>query len=132
MKKNTDLGLLILRLAVGVLFLLHGIAKIGHLEGVQYLLSEKGLPAFISYGVLVGEVLAPILLIIGYRTRLAAVVVMFTALAAIWLAHSHEIFALSQHGGWAIELLGLYLFGAKALFFTGGGRLAVSTKNRWD
>jgi hypothetical protein len=29
-----------------------------------------------------------------------------------------DIFTLNEYGGWAVELLGLYLLGAVALFFT--------------
>jgi putative oxidoreductase len=39
---------------------------------------------------------------------------------------------LNEYGGWAVELLGLYLLGAVALFFTGAGKFAVSSSNSWD
>ncbi|VTP65947.1 DoxX [Leclercia adecarboxylata] len=38
----------------------------------------EGLPGFIAYGVLVGEVIAPILIILGILTRPAALVLAFT------------------------------------------------------
>ncbi|MEL1240712.1 DoxX family protein [Flavobacterium flavipallidum] len=132
MNKNTDLGLLILRIAVGGLMLLHGIAKFGHTEGIGGMLTEKGLPAFMSYGVYITEVIAPILILIGFRTRLASAVYVFGALFALFLAHSSELFELSEHGGWKLELLGLYISGALCLFFTGGGKLAASSSNQWD
>ena len=53
-------------------------------------------------------------------------------LAAVLLVHSADIAKLSDTGGWAIELVGLYFFGALALFFTGGGSLAASKNNKWD
>lgn len=133
MKKNSDLGLLILRLSLGILMLLHGIAKLEKgPEFIEGMLSEKGIPGFLAYGVYIGEILAPIALIIGFRTRLASIFYIITCITAIWLVHSDEIFTLGKHGGWAIELLGLYLFGALALFFTGSGKLALSSHHRWD
>jgi putative oxidoreductase len=48
------------------------------------LLVEKGLPGFIAYGVLIGEVVAPILIILGFLTRPAALVLAFTMVVA-WL-----------------------------------------------
>lgn len=133
MKKNTDTGLLILRLVIGVLMLLHGFGKLGGgLEFIKGMLSQKGLPSFIAYGVIVGEVIAPIAIIIGYRTRIAASIYAINCLAAILLVHAQDIFKMGEHGGWAIELLGLYLFGSLVLFFSGGGKYALSKTNNWD
>jgi putative oxidoreductase len=132
MNKNTNLGLLILRIAVGGLMLLHGIAKIGHASFIGGMLAEKGLPSFLSYGVYFTEILAPLLILIGFRTRLSAVVYVFGALFAMFLVHSGQLFLLNQNGGWELELLGLYISGALALFFTGGGKIAISSSNKWD
>ncbi|MEL1254549.1 DoxX family protein [Flavobacterium sp. DGU38] len=133
MRKNNDFGLLILRITIGLLMLLHGLAKFGGgLEFISGMLVEKGLPGFFAYGVLVGEILAPIAILIGFRTRLAALIFAFNCLVAVLMAHSADIFKLSEHGGWALELLGLYFFTALALFFTGGGKLAVSKSSSWD
>ncbi|WP_163399604.1 DoxX family protein [Flavobacterium fluviatile] len=133
MRKNNDLGLLILRVTISVLMLLHGIAKFsGGLEFIKSMLAEKGIPEFIAYGVLVGEILAPIAILIGFRTRIAAAIFAFNCLFAVLMAHSTEIFSMGEHGGWALELIGLYFFGAITLFFTGAGNIAVSKSNQWD
>lgn len=133
MRKNNDFGLLILRLAVGLLMLLHGIGKLGGgLEFISGMLQGKGLPGFIAYGVLIGEILAPVLIIIGLRTRIGALLLAINCLAAFLLVHTADAAKLSDTGGWALELIGLYFFGALALFFTGGGNLAASKKNQWD
>lgn len=132
MNKNTDLGLLILRIAVGGLMLLHGIAKIGKTSFIAGMLEEKGLPSIMSYGVYFTEIIAPLLIIAGFRTRLSSVVYISGALFALFLVHSNQIFSLNEAGGWQLELLGLYISGAVTLFFTGGGKLAVSSSNQWD
>ena len=133
MRKNNDLGLLILRITISVLMFLHGISKFGgSLEFIKGMLAEKGIPDFIAYGVLVGEILAPIAILIGFRTRIAAAIYAFNCLVAILIAHSSEIFSMGEHGGWALELLGLYFFGALTLFFTGAGNIALSKSNQWD
>ncbi len=131
--KNQDLGLLILRLTLGVLMLFHGVAKLTHgLEGMQGMLTSKGLPAFISYGVYIGELVVPLLMMIGFRTRLASLIFAFNMLVALLLVHTKDIFSLTPHGGWAIELIALFFFGAIALFFTGAGNYALSSSNKWD
>lgn len=132
MNKNTSLGLLILRIAVGALMLLHGIAKIGHTSFIEGMLSEKGLPSFLAYGVYITEIIAPILIIIGFRTRLASAVYVLGALFALFLVHSEHLFVLNQNGGWELELLGLYIFGGLSLFYTGAGTIAVSSSDKWD
>ena len=133
MKKSIDYGLLVLRVSLGVLMLLHGIAKLQNgVGGIAGMMEQSGLLQFMAYGVYVGEVIAPLMLIVGFRTRIAALLYIATMFVAIFLAHSGDIFSLTKSDGWAIELQALYLFGALALFFTGGGKMAVSSKNRWD
>ncbi|MFB9080779.1 DoxX family protein [Flavobacterium procerum] len=125
--KNTDFGLLLLRISVGGLMLFHGVAKILH--GISFLTENMG--AF-GYAVYIGEVLAPLAILLGWRTRIASVVFVVNCVVAIAVAHSKEIFSISEHGGYANELLMLYLLGAAALFFTGAGKYAVSKNNKWD
>jgi putative oxidoreductase len=132
MNRNIDLGILTLRLSVPFLMLLHGIAKFKGVESIQGMLESYGLPAILAYGVFITEIVAPLLMMIGFRTRLASLVFIFGVLAAIFLAHANDIFTLTKYGGWGIELLGLYLFGGIALYFTGGGKYAISQKSRWD
>ncbi|GGF70013.1 DoxX family protein [Wenyingzhuangia marina] len=132
MKKNTDLGLLVLRIAIGGLMLLHGIAKLKGISYIEGMLTEKGFPSFMAYGVYITEIIAPFLVLIGYRTRLASLVYAFGAIFIILIAHPAEIISLNAYGGWGIELIGLYLLGSITLFFTGGGKLSVSSSNIWD
>ncbi|GEO05115.1 GntR family transcriptional regulator [Adhaeribacter aerolatus] len=113
--------------------MLHGISKL--INGIGWLvgmLDGKGLPGVLAYGVYVGEVIAPILLLIGFRTRIAAIIIVINMLVAIFTAHAAEITTMGQSGGWAIELPMMFLLGALALFFLGGGRYAASTRDRWD
>ncbi len=126
--QNDALGKLILRVSVGGLMLFHGISKLGNTATLDFIgtqLAAHGLPAMLAYGVYVGEILAPIMLIAGIYSRLGAVLVMANMLVAIGLVHMHDLFALTEHGGWRLELQGFYLFGALALVFLGSGRYAL-------
>ena len=131
---GNDSGKLVLRLAVGVLLLLHGIAKLKN--GIGWMagpLGAFGLPPFVGYGAYVGEVVAPLLLIAGKWTRLAGLVVAFNMLGAIVLVLRDKIATLNQGGGWAIELEMLFLLGGVALFLLGSGRYSLSRGlGRWD
>ena len=131
--KSNDTGILIIRLTVGLLLLPHGISKL--INGVDWLgdlLTKVGLPALLRYGVFIGEIIAPMLLIIGYRTRIAALFVAFNMFMTVFLAHRTLVFTIRGSGSWAIELNALFFFGALALFFMGGGKYCISTKNKWD
>ena len=124
--KSDDLGKLILRLALGILILLHGLAKISNgVGGVSNMLASHGLPTFLAYGVLVGEVIAPILVILGLFTRLGAWLIAVNMVFAIFLAHSAQLGSLTGGGGWALELQGMFLFSAIALGVMGSGRFSV-------
>ncbi|WP_455948993.1 DoxX family protein [Helicobacter pullorum] len=126
---NPDLAKLLLRLCVGGLMLFHGIFKITHGADVYVgMLESKGLPGLMAYGVYIGEVLAPLLIILGYQVRIAALIVAFTMFMVIYLVYGFEIFALDSYGGWVIEHQLLYILPCLALFFMGGGKYALFGK----
>ncbi|MDI9243753.1 DoxX family protein [Marinobacter sp. CHS3-4] len=123
MLENADLGKLIVRLTLGGLLLFHGIAKVFHGVGfIEGQLASHGLPTFLAYGVFIGELLAPLMVILGYQTRIGALIIVFNMLVAIALVHSGELLSLSQSGGWALELQGFFLFIAISVIFLGPGR----------
>jgi putative oxidoreductase len=128
-----DLGKLILRCAVGGMLLLHGIAKVRNgIDFVHQRVAEAGLPAILGYGVYVGEILAPILLIVGFFTRPAALIVAFDLFMAIVLARNADMAKLNQGGGWAIELEMLFLLGGVVIACLGAGRFALGKPSRWN
>ncbi len=125
---NEDLGKLVMRLSVGILMLLHGLSKIGNTGSLDFIagsLTNNGLPGFIAYGVFVGEIIAPLLLIVGVYCRIGALLIVGNMLFAIGLAHMDDLFSLTKNGGWALELQGFYLFGAVAIAFLGSGRYSI-------
>jgi len=71
-----DVGKLALRIALGVLILFHGVAKLtGGIDFITDVVVKAGLPSFVAYGVYVGEVVAPLMLIAGWHTRLGAALI---------------------------------------------------------
>jgi putative oxidoreductase len=127
-RERDQLAKLLLRLTVAVFMLFHGYSKItspGGLDWIGGTLSGYGLPTVLAYGVYVGEILAPILLIIGVYCRIGGWLIFVNMLIAIFLAHSSELFTLSGSGGWALELQGFYLMGGLVVALMGSGKLAV-------
>jgi len=122
------LGKLVLRLTVGGLMLFHGVAKILHAGSIGFIgskLAEAGLPEFLAWGVYLGEVAAPLMILLGVFSRIGGVVVVVNMVFAVALAHTGDFLSLTQHGGWALELQAFYLFGALAVVLLGSGRMAV-------
>jgi putative oxidoreductase len=121
-----DLGKLVLRVSVGVLILLHGIFKLQNgVDGIAGMLGNHGLPALLAYGVYIGEVVGPALVILGVFTRIGALLIAGNMLVAFLLAHMQELFSLGKMGGWALELQGMFLLGAIAIALLGAGRFSV-------
>lgn len=131
---NSDLGKLLLRVSVGGLMLFHGLSKLQHGYGsVEQLLLKAHLPGYLSHGVLIGELLAPVLMVLGIYTRPAALAEAFVMVMAVYLVHSKTLFSLGGHGEYALELQALYLLGSLAVFFLGAGRYSASGgRGQWN
>ncbi|SRR6266567_6051750 len=123
---TADLGKLVLRLTLGCLLLLHGVAKIHNgVAGIVGRISQVGAPSEVGYLVYIGEVLAPLLLIAGLWTRAAALIAAINMVVAVLLAHPSQLGELGRSGGWALELQGFYFFTAVAIMLLGAGKLSV-------
>jgi len=129
-----DLGKLILRLGLGILLLLHGLSKLDSGVGwIADMLAQQGVPGFVAYGVYIGEVIAPILIILGVFTRLGGLIAVINMLFAFGLVHMHQIFQLGKSGGWALELQGLFLIAGIAVTLLGAGAYSLGGRNgRWN
>ena len=123
-------GRFILRVALGTIILLHGIAKLkGGIDPITGIVTAQGLPAFLAYGVYVGEVLAPLMLILGFYARVGGALVAINMLVALFLVHRADLFAINpQSGGWAIEFQALLLFAAITVMLIGPGKAGINEK----
>ena len=126
MQNTEDIGKLILRLMLGSLIFLHGLAKLmTGATGIVAMVTDIGWPAWIAYGVFVGEAIAPALIIIGVFTRLGGFIIAVNMAVAIYLRHSHQFMQLNDVGGWKIELQAMYLFTALAVMLLGAGKFSL-------
>lgn len=90
--------------------LFHGIHKLfAGIDGISGMLVAKGFPGFVAYGVLIGEVVAPILIILGILTRPAALVIALTMVVAWLMVGMGKTGMLDKTGAWAIESLVYFL-----------------------
>ncbi len=128
-----DLGKLAMRLATGALLLLHGVHKLlTGIAPVKALVAAAGLPDLVGYGVYLGEIAGPVLIILGVFSRVGAILVVADMLAAILLAGMVHLFRLNEFGGYALELETLYLAGGIAVALLGAGRFSLNIGGRWN
>jgi putative oxidoreductase len=84
-------GLLVLRMALGIIFIAHGYPKLAHLRGgaqMQGFFVEHGLPGYFVYVAGVIETFGGSLLLLGLFTRAAALLLAMEMCVAIWKVHS--------------------------------------------
>lgn len=123
-------GKFLLRLSVALLILFHGFKKFNYgISGVKALVLKAGLPEFLAYGVYMGELIIPFLLILGLFTRMSALILSATMGVAIFLAYSDTFLMLDpKTGGPLIELPLLYLLASLSIAFLGADKYSLDRK----
>ncbi|MGW5381360.1 DoxX family protein [Nocardia sp. NPDC003963] len=127
-----DIGLLILRLAFGLLFAAHGTQKLFGWFGGQGLqannagFEKMGFEPGSLFGTVAGlsELVGGLLLAFGAFTPLGAAVVLGTAIVIV-----HTGFGKGLLGGYELGLL--FAVAASAIAFTGPGRFSVDSGRPW-
>lgn len=132
--RNDDLAKLIVRVTCAGLLILHGSNSLIHgIQHIKDMVRNAGLPEVFAYCNLIGEFVAPVFMIIGYKTRIAAILVAFNMLLSILIAHTDIMFARNNFGGSMIELNLFYMMTAVAVFFAGAGKYSLSRGvGKWD
>jgi putative oxidoreductase len=130
-----DFGLLVLRLALGGLFVAHGVDQlfgwlngpISGMDATRRVLTEAGFtePGILAWVLAVSETAGGLLVILG---------LFFPAGAAAILGVMANVIAVK--GNWHqflgnVELEGFYAVAAFALLFTGPGRIALDRHTPW-
>lgn len=119
-------GALVLRLALGVLFLAHAGLKLFVFTpaGTAQFFGSLGLPPALAYVTIVWELAGAAALILGIWPRVAAIALVPILLGAILTVHGHAGFFFdSPHGGW--EFPALWIVGLVALALVGDGAYAL-------
>lgn len=106
-------ALVLLRVTLALLMLRHGWAKIRYgIGSIEAKIESLGGPGFLAYAVYLGEVVAPLLLLVGLWVVPAALVIAVNMLVAFALMHTRQILMLNNTGGWALELQTFYFVSA--------------------
>ncbi len=118
--QNADLGWLLVRVALGVTFLLHGVQKLQGIDQVVGFFGMLGMPAIVAYLVTIIEVLAGIFVILGVFTRVSSLLLAFVMVGAIVLVKAGKGFI----GGYELDFVLLLI--ALGLVCSGGGSYGIT------
>lgn len=117
---------LILRVALGILFLAHAGLKIFVFTpaGAAQFFGSLGLPPALAYLTILVEVVGGVALIVGFYARIAALVLIPVLLGAIVTVHgSAGFFFTNPNGGW--EYPAFWAVGLLAQALLGDGAFAL-------
>ncbi|WP_445487383.1 DoxX family protein [Niallia sp. 03133] len=95
------IGILLIRFVLGIIFFMHGLAKIQNgMENTAGFFTSLGLPGFSAYLVAGIELIGGVLIIIGLGTRIIAVLFAAIMLGAIFIVNRSNGFV----GGYELDL----------------------------
>ena len=127
-----DFGKLLLRFGLGGLLLFHGVHNLlNGLEPIKSALATHNISDAVAYGVYLGEIVAPVLIILGLFSRIGGLLIAANMIVAVLLMHMADIAVLSPGGGYALESEALYLVAALSIALLGAGRFSIGNGN-WN
>ena len=110
-----------MRLAVGVIFIVHGFSKFGN-PGFVGWISSMGIPAEMQIPIALAEFIPGILLLVGVLTRISASLISIVMLGAIFLVKGAS--NLTGEHGYELDLI--LLASCLVVIVAGPGRVSLS------
>jgi putative oxidoreductase len=119
-KASLDFGLLIMRIGFSVGLMTHGYGKFLKVVQGNFEFGDPiGIgPTFSLILAAIGEFIAPILIILGWKTRLATIFPTLTMLVAFAISHDGDPFSRKEKAF-------VYLIAFLTLYFTGPGKYSL-------
>lgn len=125
---DSSIGAFIARLALGVMFLAHGLLKVFvfTIPGTVGFFGSLGLPAVVAYATIAAEILGGLALILGVQTRFVAAALVPVLLGATWVHAGNGWLFSNANGGWEYPLYLTVM--AVAQVFLGSGAYALTAE----
>ena len=126
MNKNTDYAALTLRLALGTMFLAHGLTKLLVFTpaGTAQFFASIGFPGFFAYPIIAFEIIGGVLLILGVLTRFISALAVVQLFVAATVHFGNGWAFGNSGGGWEYPIF--LSITALALAFLGDGALSLA------
>lgn len=129
MKKQYEMGALLLRVALGLMFFVHGLDKFqGGIDNTAGWFQSIGLPGFAAYLVAIIELVGGFALIIGLGTRIVSglfVIIMLGAIIKVKLAAG---FLGGFELDFALMVMALYLVLNGSMMLSADSKLPVGKR----
>tara|TARA_B100000029_G_scaffold296231_1_gene289533 strand:- start:243 stop:635 length:393 start_codon:yes stop_codon:yes gene_type:complete len=81
------------RIFIAALFLIEAVRKFLNPDVSMMYMSDHGVPEFLFYPSIAFEIIVPLLLIVGYKTKIVSSILALFVLAVTFIFHTHHIFA---------------------------------------
>ena len=129
---TTDFGTLVLRLALGTMWISHALLKllVFTLPGTAQFFDSVGFPGWLAYPVFAAEILGGTAILLGIYARQVSLLLVPILLGAVWVHLPNGWVFSAKNGGWeypvflAIASLALWLLGDGAFALRRGAWLA--------
>lgn len=126
---SVDQAAALLRISTAFLFLMHAGLKVFVFTpaGTAGYFASIGLPGFLAYIVILVEILGAVALIVGFQTRITAIILGLDLLGAAWFGHvANGFFFTNANGGWEYPVFWAVVMFALALL--GGGAYSIDKR----
>lgn len=120
---NPDLGILFIRLALGIVFIYGGWFKVTHMNMVLEGFKSFGLPAIIAYYVSYTELIGGVLLLLGIFGRYVGIVFAINMAYATFVVNFPRGFSLANFG---YEYTLVLMLSSMALITMGAGKYSLA------
>ncbi len=121
---NNGYAAFLLRVALGVMFLAHGLTKVFvfTIPGTMGFFAQLGYPGWLAYPVILGEVGGGLFLILGIYTRWIALANILILLGTLPVHVPNEWMFANKGGGWEYPVF--LIVASLAVALLGGGAFA--------
>lgn len=124
-EKGRDLALLLLRLALGGVFIFHGVHKLMGMEGTIAFFGTIGFAAWVAWLVAITETVTGVMMVVGAFTNVAAwIMALILAVAIIKVHFVHGFWVMNSGYEYALFML----LTAVAVAHLGHGNFAICRK----
>jgi len=120
--RNPNVGLLLIRVGIALVFIVHGISKLSNIDGTIAFFGSLGLGVFFAYLVAVVELLAGISMLLGFWVEASGIALAIIMVIAIFTVKLKVGFL----GGYELDLP--LLLSALGIAFAGPGKYAIEKR----
>lgn len=113
---TTDAGLLVLRIGLGIIFIVSGWMKVSNMHSTVGFFATIGFGAFWAYLASIVELLGGIAVLLGVFTRISAALLAIVMIVAMYVVHAQPTMIMTS--------LSVF-FSSLAVFFAGAGKYAL-------